>query len=117
MKAAQDGYDRSACAASSMNYADFFSVLMYYGHMSKYDIMHSSRAFLYSIYQKYADRACENLGIANENNKDENGNTITLTEEDYPDYLRTNKAVQEDNDGLTDEDFLKKFPQYTNPMG
>lgn len=53
------------------DYGNFFSVLMYYGHMSKYEIMHSSMPFLYYIYKNYIDRACENLGVSNHSDDDE----------------------------------------------
>lgn len=57
-------------------------MLMYYGHMSKSDILHSSRPFLYGIYKKYAKRACENLGVSPDS--DDSGSNTTLTAKDYP---------------------------------
>lgn len=64
---------------NEFDYSDFFSVLMYYGHMTKNDIMNSSRPFLHGIYRMYAKRACENLGVSPKNEEetdadhDENG--------------------------------------------
>ena len=108
MKAAQESSDRSDCAASSFNYEEFFSVLMYYGHMSKDEILHSSRRFLYAIYQNYVNRACENLGVPN---KDEDDNE--LSESDYPsEFVSFTQAEREKaiaESGETDSDFLNKF--------
>lgn len=118
MTAAQDGSDRSACAASSFDYEDFFSVLMYYGHMSKYEIMHSSRKFLVAIYQKYVKRACENLGVSDENsdNEDDAIGKTKLTEEDYPKEFISYTQAQRERDikesGMTDAQFLSQFKQY-----
>lgn len=46
------------------DYSDFFSVLMYYGHMSMDEIMNHSRAFLHGIYRMHINRVKENLDIA-----------------------------------------------------
>lgn len=47
-----------------LDYAEWFSVLMYYYGMSKEDIMRRSRRFLYALYKQYVRRACENLGVS-----------------------------------------------------
>lgn len=121
MKAAQDSSDRSACAASSFDYEDFFSVLMYYGHMSKDDILNSSREFLVGIYQKYVKRACENLGVS-EDDGDVESNTpgkTTLTDADYPkEFISFTQAQREKEikeSGITDEQFLSRFKEYQKP--
>lgn len=67
---------------------------MYYGHMSKSEIMKSSIPFLMEIYKHYSKRACENLGVASElENTDDSGNGYTrssyardsqLDASDYP---------------------------------
>lgn len=94
-----------------MDYAEFFSVLMYYGHMSKAEIMNSSMPFLLGIYKQYAKRACENLGVSpdSENDEEEYGNT-QLKESDYPTEFR---KLSSTDYGSTD-DFLKQFSEY-NP--
>lgn len=85
---------------------------MYYGHMSKSDILNSSRKFLYAIYQQYVKRACENLGIPSEQKEDANG----LTESDYPEEFRkfTQKEREEkiEQSGISDDEFLSKFKQF-----
>lgn len=83
---------------------------MYYGHMSKYEILHSSRKFLYAIYFKYVNRACENLGVkVNEKEEDDN----TLDENDYPEeFMRFSQKDRDrfvEESGESNEDFLKKF--------
>ncbi len=111
MIAAQDGSDGSDCAAS-FDYEDLFSILMYYGHMSKQEILNSSRKFLYGIYKKYVDRACENLGVSPDSNSDSK-DKVTLTDDDYPSEFKKfsqkerEKAIEES--GESDEDFLNKF--------
>lgn len=78
------------------DYSDFFSVLMYYGHMNKDEIMNHSRAFLHGIYQTYYERVKENLDIAyfsggkdNADSKDEKvevpyAGQCELSASDYP---------------------------------
>lgn len=110
MIAAQDSSDRSDCAASSFSYEELFSVLMYYGNMSKQEILKSSRKFLYAIYQNYVRRACENVGVNPDKDEEQQ-----LTDNDYPSEFVTfsqaerEKAIEES--GESDEDFLKKFAQ------
>lgn len=112
MIAAQDSSDGSDCAAS-LNYEDLFSVLMYYGHMSKDEILHSSRKFLYAIYTKYVDRACENLGVSPDNEVNNKQQDTPLTDDDYPSEFvsftqaQREKYIKESNE--SDEDFIKKF--------
>ena len=111
MIAAQDGSDRSDCAASSFSYEEMFSILMYYGNMSKSEILGSSRKFLYAIYQNYVRRACENVGV-NPDKADENGDT-QLSEKDYPsEFISYSQAQREkmiEESGESDEDFINKF--------
>ena len=74
MKApSSDSSEDDGAEEIELDYEDFFSVLMYYGHMSKQDIMNSSRPFLYGIYRNYVKRACENLGVSADGETDENG--------------------------------------------
>ena len=86
---------------------------MYYAHMSKNDILHSSRRFLYSVYQNYDKRACENLGVSDSEEDDD-----SLQEEDYPsEYRKFSQKEREEyieNSNMTDEEFLSGFEQYTN---
>lgn len=104
-----ESYDEGA-EDLELDYEDFFSVLMYYGHMSKQDIMNSSRPFLYGIYKNYAKRACENLGVSPDPN-DEDSDT-PLKESDYPKEFK--KVSKEEREKLakkysSDEDFLSQF--------
>lgn len=52
-----------------LDYAEFFSVLMYYYGMSKAEILSHSRRFLYALYKQYGRRACENLGVSADGDK------------------------------------------------
>lgn len=112
MIAAQDGSDRSDCAASSFSYEELFSVLMYYGNMSKGDILNSSRKFLYAIYQNYVRRACENVGVNPDGDSPKSGET-PLSDSDYPsEFISFSQAEREKmiaESGESDEDFIKKF--------
>lgn len=86
-------------------------MLMYYGHMSKTDIMNSSRPFLYGIYRSYAKRACENLGVSPDS-EDEDVNKAPLKESDYPkEFKKLSKKEREDfsDKFASDEDFLSAF--------
>lgn len=94
---------------------------MYYGHMSKTEILHSSRKFLFAIYQNYVKRACENLGVSSE--KDDYGDNNTnsgnhLTEDDYPkEFMKFTQAQREkmiEKSGISDEDYLSGFKQFKN---
>lgn len=94
---------------SEFDYGNFFSVLMYYGHMSKHEIMHSSMPFLYYIYKNYVDRACENLGVP-KNDEEESENSSTDIE--YPKEFY--KISDRDRAGTmtslaNDEEFKKRF--------
>lgn len=95
------------------DYRDFFSVLMYYGHMSKDDIMNSSRAFLHGVYRMYGKRACENLGVSPDETEDEQKGA----QEEYPTEFK--KLSAKERKEATEEyastkDFLSQFGQF-NP--
>lgn len=96
-----------------MDYEDFFSVLMYYGHMSKEEILHSSRPFLYGIYKQYGKRACENLGVSPDGkDKDEKS---TLTEKDYPvEFKKISKRERAEAASKfeSEKDFLSGFKDF-----
>lgn len=76
------------------DYSDFFSVLMYYGHMSTDEIMNHSRAFLHGIYRVHHSRIKENLSIAyfssgkeeaeSNDSVDESVGQYELSASDYP---------------------------------
>lgn len=117
--AVSDGSDRSDGTASSLTYEELFSVLMYYGHMSKHDILHSSRRFLTAIYQSYVKRACENLGVSPDSDgKDKKPGETQLTEDDYPtEFISFSQAQREKmikESGISDTDFLANFKEF-NP--
>lgn len=84
---------------------------MYYGHMSKQDILNSSRPFLYAIYKKYVNRACENLGVPVEKSESD-----TLTEQDYPSefkkFSQKEREKEIEDSGISDADFLASFPEF-----
>lgn len=80
---------------TTFDYSDFFSVLMYYGHMSMDEIMNHSRAFLHGIYRMRFERVRENLDLAylSFGNKDEENKEVgqetysgqyELSASDYP---------------------------------
>lgn len=105
MKAPSDSDDEDKEGANEdfdLDYAEFFSVLMYYGNMSKDDILHSSRRFLYGIFKQYAKRACENLGVSPNDNKDEEQKK-EFFEKDYPETFVKMK------DFKNTKDFLSEF--------
>lgn len=94
-----------------LDYEDLFSVLMYYGHMSKQEIMKSSRPFLYGIYRSYVKRACENLGVP-PNGGDCTDSNTPLSESDYPtEFGKMSRKEREEaaNKYSSDEDFLSRF--------
>lgn len=62
---------------------------MYYGHMSKQEILHSSLPFLQNVYRMYGKRACENLGVSPDKNKDSDSATVNDAE----------PSIQYDNNG------------------
>lgn len=97
------------------DYAEFFSVLMYYGHMSKEEIMNSSMPFLLGIFKQYSKRACENLGVSSDSDDEEINNT-ELKESDYPIEFRKLSADKEKELSKYEsaDDFLKQFSEY-NP--
>lgn len=88
---------------------------MYYAHLSKYDIMHSSRAFLYRIYVKYIARARENLGVTEkeETGPVESGTKAgTKTGTGYPEKFRkiSPRERRQETEQYTDtQDFLSQF--------
>lgn len=75
--------------------------------------MNSSRGFLYLTYEKYVDRACEDLGIPKEAQEDEN---VTMSEKDYPSKFKKFSKEERDeynkNDTMTDEEFMSQFSEY-----
>lgn len=103
------------------DYCDFFSVLMYYGHMSKNEIMTHSRAFLHGIYRMYVKRACENLGVSSDRKENDDIddtesqiNQYSLSANDYPTSFsrlspKKNKLVTVDNDPNKTREFLASF--------
>lgn len=96
-----------------LDFEDFFSVLMYYGHMSKEEILHSSRPFLYAVYKMYGKRACENLGVSPDSKKEDKD--TPLTEKDYPVEFKklTKKERKKAAEQYADErDFLSGFSQF-----
>lgn len=96
-----------------LDYEDFFSVLMYYGHMSKQDILNSSRPFLCGIYKNYVKRACENLGVSPDGKKEDQD--TPLTESDYPVEFKklTKNERKEAAEQYADErEFLSGFSQF-----
>lgn len=103
------------------DYRDFFSVLMYYAHMSKEDIMNSSRPFLHGIYRVYVKRACENLGVSPDGNKEESeiqedGYQSDQAESDIDDYptefrkLAPRERREAMDDYSSTQEFLSQFP-------
>lgn len=106
-----------AAEDEDIDFADFFSVLMYYGHMSKQDILNSSRPFLYEIYKKYGYRACENLGVSPHTDENEHSDKTQLTESDYPiEFKKLSKAEREQSlsEFKNTDDFMALFGQSNN---
>lgn len=118
MTAVQNSSDRSDCTASSLSYEELVSVLMYYFHMSKNEILHSSRKFLIALYQSYVKRACENLGVSSDSTDEDSGKPgkSVLTDADYPsEFVSFTQAQREKmiaDSGESDADFLSKFREY-----
>lgn len=87
---------------------------MYYTSMKQEDILNHSRRFLISIYQQYIRRACENLGV----DPDKNKNT-ELKDSDYPsEFVSFSQAEREkmiEQSGESDEDFIKRFSVIKKP--
>lgn len=82
---------------------------MYYGHMSKAEIMQSSFPFLKEIYLKYGKRACENLGVSSDKNEEEEE---TGTVSDYPvkfKKLSARERKEADEEFKSKEEFLALF--------
>ncbi len=108
MKASASSSDRGN-AGASLNFDELFSVLMYYAHMSKSDIMNSSRRFLFAIYRNYVKRACENLGVASEGEDED-----SLSEEEYPSEFKTFSQKEREEyvseSGMSDAEFMAQFP-------
>lgn len=104
MKAASSDASEEDVAEDEMDldYSEFFSVLMYYGHMSKEEIMRSSRPFLYGIYKQYAKRACENLGVDPDKDKEDNEKKFELKEADYPQNFTKIRDFKDTRDFLSE---------------
>lgn len=103
--------DGGADKKIEFDYRDFFSVLMYYAHMSTDEIMNHSLPFLHSIYRMYPKRACENLGISSEPEEEEGADG--LTKSDYPENfgkLTPSGEIESTADFGSTEDFLSMFP-------
>lgn len=96
-----------------MDYSEFFSVLMYYGGMSKEEIMRSSRPFLFGIYKQYINRASENLGVnPNDDGEPKHARKTGLEENDYPVEFKKLSQIEKDravNQYSSDEEFLANF--------
>lgn len=95
------------------------SSLMYYTNLSKEDIMHSSRAYLYELYAKSAYRAADNLGVDPDANP-ENDSALRktkLTADDYPNDIPkigniTEEALAKTEDPKLDIEFLSQFDNF-----
>lgn len=115
--------DRGDSTASYLSYEELYSVLMFYFHMSKYEIEHSSVKFLTTLYQSYIKRACENLGVSLDSADEDSGKPgkTILTESDYPsEFVPFTQAQREKmiaESGESDADFLAKFPQFKDHTG
>ncbi len=105
-----------------LDYAEFFSALRYYAGMNKQEILTSSRAYLMSLYSRYVKRACENLGVPSDGEKEEqnqkkNGKSM-LKPNAYPRDLKKEyelaKAAAEAPVVPLDTDFLSTFQNF-NP--
>lgn len=110
--------DDGADEKIEFDYRDFFSVLMYYGNMSKEEIMNSSRPFLHGIYRMYAKRACENLGVSSKPEEEES--VDGLTNSDYPsDFgkLSPSGNVESSLKFSSTEDFMALFPNANKYKG
>lgn len=123
MTAASNSSDRGDDAASSLSYQELYSVLMFYFHMSKYEIEHSSIKFLTALYQSYIKRACENLGVSSDSTDEDSGKPgkSVLTDADYPsEFVSFTQAQRERmiaDSGESDADFLAKFREYKPHTG
>lgn len=101
--------DEGAIEDFDLDYAEFFSVLMYYGHMSKDEILHSSRRFLYGIFKQYAKRACENLGVSSDKKEDEE---TGKDNSGYPSQFKKFTKKERENklkEIGSEENFMKMF--------
>ena len=103
-------------------YDELFSALRYYAGMNKQEILTSSRAYLMSLYARYVKRACENLGVPSDGEKEEqnqnkNGKSM-LKSNAYPRDLKKEyelaKAAAEAPVVPLDTDFLSTFQNF-NP--
>ena len=103
-------------------YDELFSALRYYAGMNKQEILTSSRAYLMSLYARYVKRACENLGVPSDGEKEEqnqnkNGKSM-LKSNAYPRDLKKEyelaKAAAEAPVVPLDTDFLNSFSTF-NP--
>jgi len=105
-----------------LGYDELFSALRYYAGMDKQEILTSSRAYLMSLYSRYVKRACENLGVPSDGEKEEqnqnkNGKSV-LKSNAYPRDLKKEyelaKAAAEAPVVPLDTDFLSTFQNF-NP--
>lgn len=105
-----------------LEYDELFSALRYYAGMNKQEILTSSRAYLMSLYSRYVKRACENLGVPSDGEKEEqnqkkNGKSM-LKSNAYPRDLKKEyelaKAAAEAPVVPLDTDFLSTFQNF-NP--
>ena len=105
-----------------LGYDELFSALRYYAGMNKQEILTSSRAYLMSLYSRYVKRACENLGVPSDGEKEEqnqkkNGKSM-LKPNAYPRDLKKEyelaKAAAEAPVVPLDTDFLSTFQNF-NP--
>lgn len=95
------------------NYCDFFSVLMYYYHMSKEAILGHSRGFLHGMYRMHVKRACENLGVSSDGEEGEEDSDSGIDSTGYPTRFyklpARKKADIPDSTPDATKDFLKAF--------
>lgn len=104
--------DEGADKDFELDYEDFFSVLMYYYGMSKEDIMNRSKLFLLGLFKQYWKRACENLGVSPDKDKDGDSDNGPIKDSDYPsEFVRLSpkerkKAAEEFKDTA---DFMRQF--------
>lgn len=111
---------QSDADATPLDYAEFFSALRYYAGMNKQEILTSSRAYLTELYGRYVKRACENLGVPEDGDKDSRKKNAKgqLSMGAYPRDLKAErelaKKAAETPPTPLDKDFLSNFSQF-NP--
>lgn len=110
----EDGAESDA-DEEGLNYEELFSVLMYYGNMSKKDILQSSRPFLLNIYKQYVRRASENLGVSPDGEAEDTHSYVRespLDESDYPVQFKKLSQIEKERAVAqyeSDADFMSKF--------